>query len=390
MILIANTTNPTNCPLAVDLFAGVGGLSLGMEAAGFEVTVAVEKDDKTAACYQQNFPHTQVLCTDVSQLEAKTIIEAIYTKYPGWNGQLAAVVGGPPCQGFSRIGKREPNDPRNKQVSQFVRLVAELRPLTFVMENVVGLRDSRYAELINSCYRQLQDGGYIVSEWKLNAANYGISQERTRLFWVGSLHGEIPIPTPQQTSATVKDAIADLMVLEPHLGFERDAVAIPTDPKASKYTRSLDLVFQRTGREHPNLLTGCTLTNHSESVRKRFLTTATGQLEPISRLYRLDWEGFCSTLRAGTASDRGGHTAARPIHPEFPRVITVREAARLSSFPDWFQFDPTKWRGYRQVGNAVPPLLAYAVGKQILTTALFNLFQQQPAEGQTLSSSLVA
>jgi DNA (cytosine-5)-methyltransferase 1 len=107
-------------------------------------------------------------------------------------------------------------------------------------------------------------------------------------------------------------------------------------------------------------------------------------------LYRLDWEGFCPTLRAGTASDRGGHTAARPIHPEFPRVITVREAARLSSFPDWFQFDLTKWRGYRQVGNAVPPLLAYAVGKQILITALFNQFQQQRAEGQTLSSSLVA
>jgi DNA (cytosine-5)-methyltransferase 1 len=116
----------------------------------------------------------------------------------------------------------------------------------------------------------------------------------------------------------------------------------------------------------PQVLTSSMQTLHSETSIERFQKTAMGQLEPISRLRRLDWEKPCYTLRAGTGSERGSYTSPRPIHPEYPRVISVREAARLHSFPDWFRFHMTKWHGFRQVGNAVPPLLARVLGSEII------------------------
>lgn len=114
------------------------------------------------------------------------------------------------------------------------------------------------------------------------------------------------------------------------------------------------------------LLTGSLLTDHTELSRQRFAAIAPDDVEPVSRFKKLALNGICNTLRAGTASDRGAFTSPRPIHPTVPRVITVREAARLHSYPDWFRFHATKWHGFRQIGNSVPPLLARAVGGQIM------------------------
>uniref|UniRef100_UPI0020129CB4 DNA cytosine methyltransferase n=1 Tax=Argonema antarcticum TaxID=2942763 RepID=UPI0020129CB4 len=348
-------------PQAISLFAGVGGLDYGMEAAGFSIALAVEKDPHTAAQYQQNFPKTPVLCADISQLSSQEIRNHIN---PQRNTYIDLVVGGPSCQGFSRIGKRDPQDSRNQGVSHFVRLIGELHPRAFLMENVASMRDSRYAELINNCWQQLLSYGYQIQEWKLNAANYGVPQSRERLFWVGCLDTFIPPPAPVEQRITVYDALADLLPLEPLLSLDKDI--LETNRQPGKYSQYLNTIFTPPPSWNPHRLSGCTLTNHSPSVIERFITTPTGETEPISRLYRLDYQGQSTTLRAGTASEQGGHTAPRPIHPEFPRVITVREAARLSSFPDWFQFHPTKWRGHRQIGNAVPPLLARAVGMQLI------------------------
>ncbi|MFM6055520.1 MAG: DNA cytosine methyltransferase, partial [Sphaerospermopsis kisseleviana] len=115
-----------------------------------------------------------------------------------------------------------------------------------------------------------------------------------------------------------------------------------------------------------HILTSSLRTKHSPASEERFASTPHGKNEPISRFYKLDPDGLCNTLRAGTASNKGAFTSPRPIHPFTPRCITVREAARLHSFPDWFRFHPTKWHGFRQIGNSVPPLLAQAVAAEII------------------------
>ena len=132
---------------------------------------------------------------------------------------------------------------------------------------------------------------------------------------------------------------------------------------ASNYVRRLQELFPIVGE--PRLMTGCLLTQHSSEVVERFKKTSPGSVEPISRFPRLSWSGNSPTLVAGTGSERGCHTASRPIHPEQHRTITVPEAARCQSFPDWFRFHPTNWQGMRQVGNAVPPLLGYGVARAI-------------------------
>ncbi|MCL1476048.1 DNA cytosine methyltransferase, partial [Argonema antarcticum] len=356
-------------PQVVSLFAGVGGLDLGMEAAGLKIALAVEKDPYTAAQYRQNFPNTPVLCADIAQLSSQEILNSAFEMQSdriiaNRNSCVDLVVGGPSCQGFSRIGKRDPSDSRNQGVFHFVRLVGELHPRTFVMENVTSMRDERFAELINNCWQQLLSYGYKVQEWRLNASNYGVPQSRERLFWVGCLDTEIAAPAPQQHRVTVYDALTDLLPLEGLNRLDKDILEAEGQP--GKYSQYLNTIFIPPTNWNPHRLTGCTLTDHSPEVIERFITAPNGEIEPISRLYRLDYQKQCTTLRAGTPSQQGGHTAPRPIHPEHPRVITVREAARLSSFPDWFQFHPTKWRGHRQIGNAVPPLLARAVGMQLI------------------------
>ncbi|HEY9849111.1 MAG TPA: DNA (cytosine-5-)-methyltransferase [Leptolyngbyaceae cyanobacterium] len=362
-------------PQAISLYAGVGGLDLGMEAAGLKIALAIEKDPQTAAQYGVNFPNTPVLCSDITQLTAAEITSHIGNKNP-----IDLIIGGPSCQGFSRIGKRNPQDTRNSGIHHFVRLIKELHPRAFLMENVAGMRDERHAELVNHCWQQLLSHGYQIQEWRLNAADYRVPQSRERLFWVGCLDTSISVPQPAKDKITVWDALFDLKPLEALLDLNQDIVETNWQP--GEYSQYLNNIFTPPTNWHPQQLTGCTLTDHSPEVITRFITTPYGEIEPISRLYRLDYQTQSHTLRAGTDSERGRHTAPRPIHPEYPRVITVREAARLSSFPDWFQFSPTKWRGHRQIGNAVPPLLALAVGRQILNALAnsINNFQAIPAK----------
>ncbi|HEY9833388.1 MAG TPA: DNA (cytosine-5-)-methyltransferase [Stenomitos sp.] len=367
-----------NAPLAVELFAGVGGFSLGMKAAGVDVALAVEKDEQTQATYSQNFPEASVLCADVQELtglEIRRLLELSHRQQGlEWDGKIALVFGGPPCQGLSRIGKRDVDDPRNQLIAHFCRLVEELQPTAFVLENVPDLLLPKYAGLIEPSLQQLQQAGYNTWTWVLNAKDYGVPQNRKRVFIGGILHHTSPrLPVAASQVVTVKDAIASLTKLSeeafPQL-FDTDELQLdekqPTlEAQPSEYVLKLEQVFPSPPTTNPHLLTGCCFTRHTPSVVERFKATAPGTTEPLSRLYRLKWDGVARTLRAGTGSDKGRHTAARPIHPAHARVLTVREAARLSSFPDWFRFHRRICRGMRQVGNAVPPLLALAVGEAI-------------------------
>lgn len=413
--------NSRRRPVAVDLFAGAGGFSLGMEQAGFDVAVAVEYDPIHAAVYGFNFPHTQVLCTDIATITGQEIRKAM-AKWAANNGRrpgnssrtvskltIDVVFGGPPCQGFSIMGKRQPDDVRNHLVFEFCRLVKELQPRYFVMENVPGLAGRKYSPILDRLIDEFVAAGYEITQpvQVLNAADFGVPQHRRRLFVLGNHKGMNPLiyPTPSVVDAgsvnpsvksrrrrpkrqdlalqylTVKDAIADLpnlddfaelhytdcIQLTPHDFYQMQA-------KATLYVEKLrDLTpdcsnFAYTRLWNPQLLTNSIQTQHGKASIERFGQTPPGELESISRLRRLDWNKPCHTLRAGTGADRGAYTSPRPIHPEYPRVISVREAARLHSFPDWFRLHVTKWHGFREVGNAVPPLLARALGCQILAT----------------------
>jgi DNA (cytosine-5)-methyltransferase 1 len=359
-------------PIGIDLFAGAGGLSLGFEQAGFDVAAAVEIDPIHCATHEHNFPYSKTICASVVDVTGVDI----RSRTNLGNAEIDVVFGGAPCQGFSLIGKRALDDPRNQLVFHYVRLVAELQPKYFVFENVKGLTLGKHAEFLKELISALDDAGYdVVLPYRvLNAADFGVPQNRFRLFVVGARRG-LNLPNYPQSFGhriSVWEAIGDLpdadrfnelnVVDEVRVDwtteadYARQLRGIESDPKNYGYSREFD----------PEMLTSSRRTEHTELSRSRFMATLHGKTEPVSRFHKLSPDGLCNTLRAGTDSARGAFTSPRPIHPFLPRVITVREAARLHSYPDWFRFHSTKWHGFRQIGNSVPPLLARAVASEIV------------------------
>jgi DNA (cytosine-5)-methyltransferase 1 len=361
-------------PIGIDLFAGAGGLSLGFEQAGFDIAAAVEIDPIHCATHEYNFPSTTVICASVVNITGKEIRRRANLG----DVDIDVVFGGAPCQGFSLIGKRALDDPRNQLVFHYVRLVSELQPKYFVFENVKGLTLGKHAEFLGELIAALGKAGYDVQSpyQVLNAADYGVPQDRKRLFVIGARRGlSAPnYPKPHEQRSTVWDAIGDLPDAD---SFDElsttDEIRAKWKTKAVYAKRLRGLEVDPTdfgyGREFDsNVLTSSLRTEHTELSKQRFVATEHGKTEPISRFRKLPPDGLCNTLRAGTDSARGAFTSPRPIHPFLPRVITVREAARLHSYPDWFRFHTTKWHGFRQIGNSVPPLLGRAVASEIVKT----------------------
>lgn len=383
---------PTTAPsrnrrlICVDLFAGAGGLSLGFEQAGFDVAVSVEYDPIHAAAHEFNFPYTSVICRDIRRVTGEQVRLAAGTG----KRRIDVIVGGPPCQGFSLIGHRVLDDPRNALVFHFLRLVRELRPKYFVMENVPGMVTGGHRDLFDSLVAKARALGYKVHHAVLNAANFGVPQNRSRVFIVGSASGyQIAYPPEPVTALrsidglvkgdsnlplcpSVEDAIADLPDIDDFEELREQDELVYSLPPASHFASILrgetrdprDYSYRRVRPE--KTLTGCLRAEHTRESRKRFLATPQGETESISRFFRLPLKGLSNTLRSGTATDRGAFTSPRPIHPMYARCISVREAARIHSFPDWFWFHQTKWHGFRQIGNSVPPLLARSVASEIV------------------------
>jgi DNA (cytosine-5)-methyltransferase 1 len=348
-----------------------------------------------------------MLCGDISRLTAKDIEKAAERGAEahgnrGWSGRIDLVAGGPPCQGFSFIGKRLVDDERNRLVFHFFRLIEELQPRYFLMENVPGMASGGHAGVLEQLVEDFELIGYRFpkGEWGiLNAADFGVPQDRRRLFLIGAAKGEeiaqLPEPTVQPVprdgslpdhssrslplGPTVRDAIGDIPNLSRYPSLLRsDSVALTDDAidnqkaVASGYANSLSETGRRTDSLSApriwdrKILTASARTVHTQTSIARFRATAPGSVEPISRFYRLHPEGLCNTLRAGTGSERGAHTSPRPIHPLHPRVLSNREAARLHSLPDWFRPHTTKWHGFRQIGNAVAPFVGEAVGRSLV------------------------
>lgn len=357
-------------PIGIDLFAGAGGLSLGFEQAGFDIAAAVEIDPIHCATHEFNFPDCAVLCRDVTKLSGREIRE----KAGIGKQDVDTVFGGAPCQGFSMIGQRVLDDPRNALVRHYVRLVRDIAPKYFVFENVKGLTLGKHRMFLEELIKQLSKDYDVLLPYRvLNAADYGVPQDRRRLFLVGARKG-LPLPAyPEiRPRVTTSEAIADVPDAElfPELIW-RDSVRtefrLPSD--YARALRELGNKPKHVGyrrRYDPQVLTSSMRSDHSKASRQRFAATGWGDTEPVSRFHKLDPSGVCNTLRAGTNTDRGAFTSPRPIHYLYARCITVREAARLHSFPDWFRFHVTKWHGFRQIGNSVPPALARAVGESII------------------------
>ena len=373
-------------PLGIDLFAGAGGLSLGFEQAGFDVAAAVEIDPVHCAVHKYNFPRTVIIPRPIESLSGAEIIEVA-----GISGlQVDCVFGGAPCQGFSLIGHRALDDPRNKLVCDFVRIVAELGARTFVFENVKGLTVGKHRAFLDELIEEFSEVGYDVRvPWHvLNAGHFATPQHRERLILLGARKGEAlpdyPVPLTNivgrrqridglPDGPTCTDALHDLPDTD---HFERlidsDVLETAYFGKPSVYVAALRCITNEAWhcgyvREwNPTVLTSSARTEHTSISRQRFRATEPGTVEPISRFFKLCETGVSNTLRAGTDGARGAFTSPRPIHYRYDRCVTVREMARLHGFPDWFRFNVTKWHGARQIGNAVPPPLARVIASRVI------------------------
>ena len=361
-------------PKVLDVFAGVGGLALGFEQAGFDVVAALEIDPVHAATHAFNFPRCHTLCADATVIQGTDIRSRSPTP-------IDVVVGGAPCQGFSMIGKRALDDPRNQLVKHFLRIVVELDPTVFVLENVRGLTVGKHRQLLDEVVAEFQDAGYSVTlPWQvLNARDFGVPQDRQRLFLLGAKgvpaprypHTEGPYPPP-----TCRDALDDLPNAENFDELTKsDTVRVQANSNhMSAYAREMRCLSN--GAWHygyvrewdPRQMTASLRTAHTAISRRRFRDARPGAVEPISRFFKLAADGVSNTLRAGTDSARGAFTSPRPIHYKHDRCVTVREMARLHGFPDWFRFHVTKWHGARQIGNSVPPPLARVIAESVRET----------------------
>lgn len=334
---------------AVDLFCGCGGFSLGAHAAGINVVGAYDLDPTLTSSFEKNFPETRRHLRDISVLTGKQIEEDT-------GGQVDLLFGGPPCQGFSSIGRRDKKDERRRLLHHFFRLVAELEPSVFVMENVKGLGFANAKGDLEEALKQVPATYKVSPAMILDAANFGAATKRQRLFVMGYDPGrcaEIDFKVLQERRdkpTTVKEAIGDLAGARPIGEANADVWQLSEPSSASAYARKLQSEDFR--------FTGNRRTGHTAPVLKRFSEVPQGGLDIVGRYPRLSWGGQCPTLRAGTGSDKGSYQAVRPLHPEENRVITVREAARLQGFPDRHTFHHTIWHSFRMIGNSVSPVIA--------------------------------
>ena len=356
-------------PKIIDVFAGVGGFSLGAVRAGFELAAAVDLDAHAVEAHRKNFPHAAHARRDVLRLSGADLREL--AKLNG--DRLAGLIGGPPCQGFSTMGKMRKNDARNKLFFHFFRLVSELHPLFFICENVPGILDGKYESLREESLKLVAKEYHVLDRFELCADDFGAATERSRVFFVGwakdsgiELSAEDFIPPQRLEKTTVRTAFAGLPErIDPTWQTEASSWR-RVDPSDSDFAAAINKFVPGSAGDEAALtrfemhseVSGFLGTRHTPDVVARFAGVAPGKSEAISKYPRLQWDALCPTLRAGTGKERGSYQAARPIHPSQDRVITPREAARLQGFPDWFLFHPTKWHSFRQIGNSIPPPMA--------------------------------
>lgn len=320
----ANASPPSSTDRSLrvaSLFTGCGGLDLGFEAAGCETLVAVDNDPEACKTLRHNRPEWNVFEGDIRD-------------YNPTLREVDVVIGGPPCQGFSSAGYGDPNDPRNFLWLEYMRVVERLRPRAIVLENVSALTHKKNGDHLSGIMSALNAQGYAFAYGVLNAADFGVPQARRRLIVIGLQDASPTLPSPTHIGqhSTVHDAIADI-----------------------------DGRFDEAWNHTPP--------QHARHVVERWKKLGPGEVDPNYRRARLDPMKPSPTIRAGGGyGPKGDHLAGfhPPIHPYSPRQLTVREAARLQSFPDDWILQGSKTAQGRQIGNAVPVLLAEAIAKHVV------------------------
>ncbi len=357
----------------IDLFCGAGGLSLGFEMAGFNVLAGFEIEPNFLKTYENSHPHAIGFNNDLNKIDVKSLLEnnKIYAD------EIDVIIGGPPCQGFSTVGNRMIDDPRNNLVRIFADIVNSIKPKMFLMENVSGLASMKngQGELIKDELIDIfHEIGYNVKSKVLLAADYGVPQLRKRIFFVGikkkyNYNFKFPTPThhdktsllsfgdSSNTYLTVKDAISDLPVIE-------------SKESANVYDKEPLNDYQAYCRGNMTKLFNHTAPKHSELVIERIKNIPQGgnhgdlpEELKLKKGYPNIYGRLHENKPADTITGNCGCASApgRFLHPTSNRVITVREACRLQSIPDFIEFKGNNSQQYKQVGNAVPPLLAKAI-----------------------------
>lgn len=346
----------------LDLFCGCGGLSCGLDQVPeIETKVALDFEPKAIRTFQLNFPNVKCVCGNIcDEAIKKKIID--YSK----EAQVNMIVGGPPCQGFSLKGKNLGlNDPRNFLFLEYVDLVRRILPDVFIIENVKNLINSEKHYFIEQIYTQFEGMGYYLNHAILNAANFGVPQNRERTIIIGQKRRKIATMPHNfiEPKVTVRDAISDLAYLESGEGDD-----------VSPYIYAPQSEYQRMLRNGAKELHNHKATNHSEfAIEKLKMIPPEGDKTSMPKdLYgkqlfattwgRLVWDKQSPTIDTRFDTPSNG----RNSHPILNRAITPREAARLQSFPDTFVFVGNKCAICKQIGNAVPPLLAKAIGEHIV------------------------
>jgi DNA (cytosine-5)-methyltransferase 1 len=380
---------------AIDLFAGWGGLSLGLEQAGFDISVSADDKPRNAEVHHRNFGYGRSLTLDLTEDRSRDIRRAFGSDDPdvmgigqNYESIVDAVVGGPPCQGISQAGLKLADDPRNRLMVSFVDHVADLGARYGVMEQVPTLLGERNAGLLDELRELLHRRGYsMVAPRVLRAVDFGVPQRRERVFLLIHRMDQVAPVYPDPTHSvepdfllhatpTVADALDGLPDADDHPElYDRHWTPVGHPSPTSRYgmlMRGLlndadDLSYRRVWDQ--GMLTCSQLTRHEPESVERFMQVKPGGSEPISRRHRLDPVGTSLTLRAGSDALRGSFTSVVPIHPKGSRVITVREAARLHGIPDSIEMSPVKILAYRQIGNSVIPAMGRAVGREIMRAA---------------------
>ncbi|VXD12259.1 M.FspI [Planktothrix serta PCC 8927] len=371
----------------IDLFAGAGGLTTGFHLAGFQSLCAIEIDKKAIATYKYNYPSTKILQQDILQVNPSDLRLALGLTQE----KLTVLVGGPPCQGFSRnipASDRYFNDSRNQLYQTFLAFVQEFRPVYVVMENVPEILNAYKGIIKNEITEKLESFGYKVTSSILNAAYYGIPQTRSRAFFLASLNRKLDIPKPTHQGdirsdyratlsskqlnlfesnlspiVTVKDAIGDLPSLKD--GQEYTHQNYPDSPQNLYQTiirhESTKIVNHIARALTPIQKARVSALKEGEDARD--LPPELAPKKHYSGAYgRLSWNKPARTMTRWLFHPGSG----RFFHPEQNRTITIREAARLHSYPDTFHFLGTYTNMASQIGESVPPLLAKVIAQSIL------------------------
>lgn len=337
----------------LDLFCGCGGMSLGFEQAGFNISLGIDIWSPALKTFKKNHSNSQTVCGNLSDIDPSSI-ENKYLQ----NG-IDIIIGGPPCQGFSISGKRDINDPRNKLYQSFVSYVEYFKPKAFIMENVPNLVSMNKGLVKDEIIKEFKSIGYDVTYKILLASDFGVPQNRKRVFFIGLLNDKddflFPCSTHLENKVTSSQAISDLPEFEVADG--------------SDYIVECQNNYQKVIRNKSEGIYNHQVTKHTDKTKETIALVPDGgnyknlpKKLQATRKVNIAWTRLNSKKPSFTIDTGHRHH----FHYKFNRIPTVREAARIQSFPDNFIFHGTKTDQEKQVGNAVPPMLAYALASQLI------------------------